>query len=63
MTRRSRPEREPTDALTRQERRDRRREAERQRMPVHSKAVGSLVQAAILRRQRRGAGSKGKRGR
>ncbi|MGI8913587.1 MAG: hypothetical protein ACR2JY_07360 [Chloroflexota bacterium] len=45
-----RPERERADEYTRAERRQRRQEAERRRMPLHGKGMGVMVGNALLRR-------------
>jgi hypothetical protein len=50
MATRHRAGRERGEELTRAERRQRRQDAERQRMPQHGKGMGVMVGNAILRR-------------
>ena len=49
MSLRGRP-REAAADVTRQERRDRRRQADRQRLPKHGKGFGLMVRNAVRRR-------------
>jgi hypothetical protein len=53
------PERLRADELTRADRRRRRQEAERQRMPQHGRGMGVMIGNAILRRAAKAARRKG----